>query len=213
MTLVKILIADDHDVVRSGLRSILETCPDWQVLGEAADGRDALAKTIALKPDVAIVDYGLPLMNGVEVARQIRARRPETEVLMFTMHDEDHIVQQALEAGVRAYLLKSEARQYLIPAIETLAARKPFFTGRISERLLETFLTVQGASKRSVLSPRERVVIQLIAEGRSNKEMSEILSVSIKTIEAQRASAMKKLDLGSTAALVRYAIREKIIEP
>lgn len=211
--MTRIFIADDHEVVRTGLKAILGTHDGWEIVGEAGDGKEALAKMVSCKPDVAIIDYGLPMINGIEVSRQVRARLPETEVLMFTMRDDDGVVEQALEAGVRAYLLKSDAKQYLISAIESLAARKPFFTGRISETLLDAFLKSQGRNRKSILSPRERIVVQLIAEGRTNKEMSEILNVSPKTIEAQRAAAMKKLDIDSTAGLVRYAIRERLIEP
>jgi DNA-binding NarL/FixJ family response regulator len=211
--MTKIFIADDHEVVRSGLRAILEARPDWEIAGEASDGKEAIAGLMAAKADVAILDYGLPMINGVEVARQIKARQPGIEILMFTMRDDDDVVQQALEAGVRAYLLKSDAKQYLMSAVDSLAAHRPFFTGRISETLLDVFLKSQGQGRKGLLSPRERVVVQLIAEGRSNKEMGDILNVSTKTIEAQRAAAMRKLDIDSTAGLIRYAIRERIIEP
>lgn len=211
--MTKIFIADDHEVLRAGLRSILETRVDWEVVGEAADGKEAIAKAASVKPDVAIVDYGLPIINGIEVCRQIKARIPQTEILMFTARDDDNIVQQALEAGVRAYLLKSDAKQYLLSAVDSLAMHRSFFTGQISERLLDSYLRVQGQNRKGILSPRERVVVQLIAEGRTNKEMSEILNVSTKTIEAQRAAAMRKLEIDSTAGLVRYAIRERMIDP
>jgi DNA-binding NarL/FixJ family response regulator len=211
--MTRILIADDHEVVRSGLRAILEAHEGWEVVAEARDGREAIAKAAEARPDVAIVDYSLPMMNGVEVTRQIRARVPETEVLIFTMHDSDVLVGELLEAGARAYLLKSDAKQYLIAAVESLAVHKPFFTGRVSEQLLETFLSAQSLKPDVLLSPRERGVVQLIAEGHSNREMSEILNLSIKTIETHRASAMRKLNLTSTAAIVRYAIRNRMVEP
>jgi DNA-binding NarL/FixJ family response regulator len=208
-----ILIADDHEVVRSGLRSILEGHAGWNVVAEAKDGKEAVTKTLETKPDVAIIDYALPIMNGIEATRQIRARAPKTEILIFTMHDSDAIVGQVLEAGARAFLLKSDAKQYLLAAVESLANHRPFFTGRLSEKLLEVFLSSQGHTPAAVLTPRERVVVQLIAEGHSNKKMSSILNVSVKTIETQRATAMRKLNVTSTAALVRYAIRNKLIEP
>jgi DNA-binding NarL/FixJ family response regulator len=183
------------------------------VVAEAADGKEAVAQAIEARPDVAIVDYSLPRMNGVEATRQIRARVPTTEVLIFTMHDSDALVGEVLQAGARAFLLKSDAQHYLIAAVESLAGHKPFFTGRLSEKLLETFLSAQGMQDAPLLSPRERVVVQLIAEGNSNKEMSGILNLSVKTIETHRAAAMRKLNLTSTAALVRYAIRNKLVEP
>ena len=211
--MTRILIADEHEVVRSGLRAILEAHEGWEVVAEARDGREAIAKAAEARPDVAIVDYSLPMMNGVEVTRQIRARVPETEVLIFTMHDSDALVGELLEAGARAYLLKSDAKQYLIAAVESLAVHKLFFTGRVSEQPLETFLSAQSPKTDALLSRRERGVVQLIAEGHSNREMSEILNLSIKTIETHRASAMRKLNLTSTAAIVRYAIRNKMVEP
>lgn len=210
--MVRILIADDHDIVRSGLRSIIEMREGWELVGEAPDGKAALNKAIETRPDIVIIDYSLPVLNGVEATRQIRARLPNTEILMFTMHDSDEIISQSLAAGARAYLLKSDARQYLVSAIESLAEKKPFFTGRLSEKLLDSYLHKEGKSGTSLLSPRERVVVQLIAEGNSNKQVAKILNVSIKTVETQRGSAMKKLNLSSTAALVRYAVRNKLIE-
>jgi DNA-binding NarL/FixJ family response regulator len=210
----RILIADDHEVVRSGLRSILETREGWLVVAEAADGKEAIAKAIETKPDVAIIDYSLPTMNGIEATRQIRARVPTAEVLIFTMHDSDILVGEVLQAGARAYLLKSEANQYLVSAVESLAHHKPFFTGKLSQQLLDVFLSAAQHGKPGMsLSPRERTVVQLIAEGYSNREMSEILNLSIKTIETHRAAVMRKLNVDSTAAIVRYAIRNKIVEP
>lgn len=209
----RILIADDHDVVRAGLRSVLEQRAGWQIVAEAADGREAVDKAVATKPDVAVVDYSLPLMNGVDVTRQIRMRVPRLEVLMFTVHDSEALIAEALQAGARAFLLKSEAQNHLISAVQALAGHKPFFTGAFSERLLETFLAAQTNASGPMLSARERMVVKLIAEGHSNKAMSSILSLSVKTIESHRAAAMRKLNLTSTAALVRYAIRNNLVEP
>jgi DNA-binding NarL/FixJ family response regulator len=213
VAVTRILIADDHEVVRSGLRSILEAHEGWDVVAEARDGKDAIAKAAETRPDIAIVDYSLPIMNGVEVTRQIRARVPSAEVLIFTMHDSDVLLGELLEAGARAYLLKSDAKQHLIAAVESLAVHKPFFTGRVSERLLDAFLSAHQGKADGSLSPRERVIVQLIAEGHSNKQMSEILNLSVKTIETHRAAAMRKLNVTSTAAIVRYAIRNKLVEP
>lgn len=210
--MVRILIADDHDIVRSGLRSLIEMQAGWQVAGEVADGKEAVKVALATKPDVAVLDYSLPLLNGVEVARQIRTRLPQTEVLMFTMHDSDEIIGESLSAGVHAYLLKSDARHYLIAAIAALAEHRPFFVGRLSEKLLATYLNKSGVVPKATLTSRERVVVQLIAEGHPNREIAKILNVSVKTVESQRASAMKKLNLATTAALVRYAVRSKLVE-
>jgi DNA-binding NarL/FixJ family response regulator len=208
----RILIADDHEVVRAGLRAILESHEGWEVVAEAADGKEAVARAVETSPDIAIIDYSLPVMNGIDATRLIRARVPATEVLIFTMHDSDVLVGELLESGARAYLLKSDATQYLTAAVQALVDHKPFFTGRVSEHLLNAFLSSHGKTE-SALSPRERMIVQLIAEGHGNKEMGEILNLSVKTIETHRASAMRKLNLKSTAAIVRYAVRNKLVEP
>jgi DNA-binding NarL/FixJ family response regulator len=212
MSETRILIADDHHVVRSGLRTVLEAQPGWIVVAEAGDGRDAVAKALETKPNVAIIDYSLPLLNGAEVTRQIHSRLPSVEVLIFTMHDSDSLLADILSAGARAYLLKSDANQYLIAAVTSLADHKPFFTAKVSEQLLDSYLSAHQV-KTDELSPRERVIVQLIAEGHSNRDMSEALGLSLKTIESHRASLMRKLKLKSTAAIVRYAIRNRFVEP
>ena len=211
--MTRILIADDHEIARSGLRLILEAHAGWTVVAEAADGKAAIVKALEFKPDVAILDYSIPLVNGVEATRQIRKRNPQIEVLIFTMHDSETLVGEVLDAGARAYLLKSDAKEHLISAIEALAVHKPFFSGQVSEKLLETYLLAQKGRLGAVLSPRERGVVQLIAEGHTNKAISAILDLNIKTIESHRAAAMRKLNITSTAGIVRYAIRNKLIEP
>jgi DNA-binding NarL/FixJ family response regulator len=210
--MVRILIADDHEVVRSGLRKILEAQPNWEVVGEAGDGREAISKAAEVKPDIAVLDYSLPLVNGIEATRQIRARLPKTEVLIFTMHDNETLIQELLKAGARGYLLKSDAKRHLIAAVESLAAHKPFFTAKVSEALLDSFLARPGRDG-SALTNRERGVVQLIAEGYTNKQIANLLNISLKTVETHRAAIMRKLNLSSSAALVRYAIRNKIVEP
>lgn len=209
--MTRILIADDHDVVRSGVRAILAARADWEVVGEAADGKSAIGMALATRPDVVILDYGLPLVNGVEAARQIRARIPGTEILIFTMHDTDALVRDVLEAGARGFLLKSDARQMLMSAVESLANHRPFFTGKVSETLLDNYLS-KSTDDHAVLSSREKSVIQLIAEGKANKQIADILSISTKTVETHRATAMRKLNLETTAGLIRYAIRNKLVE-
>jgi len=207
--MTRILVADDHDVVRSGLRAILEAQEGWVVVAEAANGQEAVERAIETKPDIAILDYSLPIANGAEVTRQLRVRLPEIEVLIFTMHESEDVVLDLLSAGAKGYLLKSDARRFLIAAVDSLAAHKPFFTGKVSEALLETYL---ANNRGTILSPRERAVVQLIAEGKSNKAVGDVLAISQKTVESHRAAAMRKLNLDSTAALVRYAVRNKLVE-
>jgi len=209
--ITRMLIADDHEVVRSGLRNILDAQTRFEVVAEAADGREAVQKAVETKPDVAVVDYSLPLINGIEATRQIRARSPKTEILIFTMHDNETLIQELLKAGARGFLLKSDAKLNLINAIEALAVHKPYFTARVSEALLDSFLS-RRAHERSALTHRERGVVQLIAEGYTNKQIAALLNISLKTVETHRASIMRKLNLSSSAGLVRYAIRNRIVE-
>ena len=208
--LIRILIADDHEIVRLGLRSILDAQPNWEVVAEAADGKQAIARAMETRPDVAVIDYSLPLINGIEVTRQLRSRLPATEVLIFTMHDSEMLVDELLTAGARGYLLKSDATDYLVRAVEAVAAHKPFFTDQVSEILLHSYRT---SRRPSILTPREREVVQLIAEGCTNKQIARILRLSIKTVESHRSAVMHKLNLSSSASLVRYALRNKFMEP
>ncbi|WP_457093257.1 response regulator [Microvirga sp. P5_D2] len=209
--MTRILIADDHDVVRSGVRTILEGHGGWEIVGEARDGKEAIDRALATRPDIVVIDYGLPLINGVEVTRQIRSRLPGVEVLVFTMHDTDSLIRDVLEAGARGFLLKSDAMQFLVAAVESLTAHKPFFTGKVSQTLLETYLA-KGSVDASALTSREKAVVQLIAEGKTSKQIADILSISTKTVETHRATALRKLNLDTTAALIRYAIRNKIVD-
>jgi DNA-binding NarL/FixJ family response regulator len=206
----RILIADDHPIVRSGIRAVLAAQPTWQVVAEAADGEDAVAKALQTAPDVAIVDYALPRLNGIEVTRQIREKLSRTEVLIFTMHDNDALVGELLKAGGRGFLLKSEGGSNLIAAVRSLASHAPFFTGRVSEALIRSF-TWRPRGETSALSARERQVIQLIAEGCTSKEVARLLNISHKTVDTHRAAIMRKLQLGSPVALVRYAVRNKLV--
>ncbi len=209
--MTRILIADDHVVVRLGLRQIIETHSGWHVVAEAENGKDAIAKSLETKPDVAVLDYSLPLMNGCDATKQILARLPKTEILIFTMHDSECLFNELLRDGAHGYLLKTDARKYLIRAVETLAMHRPFFTGTASEVLLESYRR-RPERVRSVLTDRERGVVQLIAEGNTNKQVANKLGISLKTVETHRASIMRKLNLLSSAALVRYAVRNNIVQ-
>jgi DNA-binding NarL/FixJ family response regulator len=209
--MLRILIADDHEVVRYGLQQILEAQANWQVVAEVGDGKEAVSKAIETKPDICIVDYSLPLMNGLEVTRQIRATVPKSEILIFTMHDNEMLVQELLQAGAKGYVLKSDAGAHLIEAVTALASHRPFFTKKVSDALLDVYLA-RPEKVSSVITSRERTVVQLIAEGHSNKEVARVLNISLKTVETHRATIMRKLQVTSSADLVRYAIRNKIIE-
>ena len=211
MTLLSILIADDHAVVRAGLRTLLESRTRWQVCAEAADGRDAVEKAAKHKPHIAILDIGMPLLNGVEVTRQIRKASPTTEILILTMHESDDLVQQVVEAGARGYILKDEADRALLDAVQALSLHKPYFSVRVSEAASTTDASDSARPSRSRLTPREREILQLLAEGKSNKEVASLLSISVNTAEAHRANIMLKLDFHSLAELIMYAIRNNII--
>jgi DNA-binding NarL/FixJ family response regulator len=207
-----ILIADDHAVVRAGLRTLLESRTRWQVCAEAADGRDAVEKAAKHKPHIAILDIGMPLLNGVETARQIRKASPATEILILTMHESDDLVQQVVEAGARGYILKDEADRVLLDAVHALSQHRPFFSTRVSEAAGNTDSPENAKSSRSRLTPREREILQLLAEGKSNKEVASLLNISVNTAEAHRANIMLKLDFHSLAELVMYAVRNNIIQ-
>ena len=217
-TPLRILIADDHDVMRQGTRSVVEQQPGWEVCGVASNGREAVAQATELKPDIVIMDMTMPELNGLDAAVQIKRHEPRTEILMFTAHESDDLIRDAFEAGVKSFILKSEAHQLLVEAIESLALHKPFFTDKVSEILFSKMLErAEGHGDATAsgerLTLREREIVQLIAEGKSNKQVAEALGISIRTAETHRASVLRKLKLDSVASLVRYAIRNKIIEP
>ena len=214
---VRILIADDHHVVRTGLRALLESKSGWQVCAAATNGREAVEQAGQLKPDVAVLDIGMPLLNGVEATRQIRKLSPHTEILILTMHDSELLVHEVLEAGAHGYILKDDADRNLIAAVDALRRHKPFLSPRVSDAVSKTVQhTGEGfatqRSSRSRLTPREREIVQLLAEGKSNKEVAAVLGISVKTAETHRANIMLKLDFHSVTELVRYAVRNKIIQ-
>jgi DNA-binding NarL/FixJ family response regulator len=217
LTLLNILIADDHEIFRDGLKNRLEQHAGWQVSGAAANGRQAVELARTLQPDVAVLDISMPELNGIEATRQIRKVSAQTEVLILTMQESEGLVRDVLAAGARGFVLKTDAGRLLVAAVEALAQRKPFFTGKVSELVLGGFLDPDRAARASGeagrLSPREREITQMLAESRSNKEIAVKLGVSVKTIDAHRANVMRKLNLHSVTELVRYAIREKLIEP
>jgi DNA-binding NarL/FixJ family response regulator len=213
---LRILLADDHEIARRGLRALLEAEAGWQVAAEAANGREAVALARELRPDVAILDIGMPELNGLEAARRIRGAAPRTEVLILTLYDCERVIREALTAGARGYVLKSDAGRDLVRAVAALARHQPFFTARVAELLLEAFLSGAasgGELPPSRLTPREREILQLLSEGRSNRQIAERLGIRAKTVAAHRANLMRRLDLHSLSELVRYAVRNRVVQP
>ena len=213
---LRILVVDDHAVVRRGVRALLESHAGWEVCGEATNGRDAVEETLRLRPDIVVMDLSLPGLNGLDATRRILQDAPGTEVLVLTMHHSEELARDALQAGARGYVLKRDADEDLIAAVESLRQHKPFLTGAVTEFVLDDYLkrgANQDDSAPAAVTAREREIIQLVAEGQSNKEAASTLGVSVKTIEAHRANIMRKLHLRSVSDLVRYAIRNKIVLP
>jgi DNA-binding NarL/FixJ family response regulator len=211
---VRILVADDHQVVRTGLRALLESKSGWQVCAEAGNGREAVEKAGQLKPDVAVLDIAMPLLNGVEATRQIRKASPQTEILILTMHDSELLIQEVMEAGAHGYILKDDADRNLIAAVDALRQHKPYLSARVSDAVSTAMGdgAASGHSSRNRLTPREREILQLLAEGKSNKEIAGYLGISVKTAETHRANIMLKMDFHSITELVRYAVRNKITQ-
>jgi DNA-binding NarL/FixJ family response regulator len=211
---LRILLADDHEVVRQGLRALIERRPEWEVCGEAADGRSAVALAEKAQPDVAVVDFGMPELNGLEAARQIRRAVPACEILLFTGTDDEELIHKIFAAGARSYILKKDMTHHLVAAIEALSQHKHYFTGPVSEVLFARYIdgTPAHNGEGTELTPREREIVQLLAEGKSNKEVAATLGISVKTVETHRAAIMRKLRCDSFAELVRYAIRHKMVQ-
>lgn len=220
---IQILLADDHEVVRKGLRALLESHPGWKVIAEATDGREAVEKARDMHPDVAIVDIGMPSLNGLEATRQIVKKAPRTRVLVLTMHDTNPLIQQVVKAGARGYVLKSDVASDLVSAVDALCRDQTFFTSKVSQIILDRYVgkpagaegvpgTESVPDSDSPLTPREREVVQLLAEGKSSKEVAAVLGISVKTAETHRINLMRKLDCHSVAEVVRYAVRNLIAE-
>ena len=210
--MLRILIADDHEIVRKGVRDVIDGHPGWQVCAEAADGQQALGLALSHKPDIAILDVALPLLNGVVLARHLHKECPATRVLLFTMHDDDETVRSGLAAGARGYVLKSDSENHLEAAISALGANRPYFSSSVSELLLDAALNERKHSKLESFTTRELEVAQLIAEGNNNKQIARLLNISIKTVESHRAAAMRKAGVRSGAAFVRFAIKHNLIQ-
>ena len=215
---LRILIADDHEVVRRGLSALLQSHEGWEVCGDAKDGREAVEKARELKPDIVILDVGMPNLNGLAATRKLLQQDPQQKVIVLTITDSDHVVREALDAGARGFVLKSDAARDLVSAVEALQRNRMFFTPRVNDMVLAGFLDkgYNGSSGESPklpkLTPREREVIQLLAEGKSSKEVASALNLSTKTAETHRSNIMRKLDIHSIRDLVVYAVKNEIIQ-
>jgi DNA-binding NarL/FixJ family response regulator len=209
MTPLRILVAVDHDLLRRGIKSLLEDQRGWEVCGEARTGIEAVSRAEQLQPDVAILDITMPQLNGLDATRKIRKASWQTEILLLSVQYSDRLVQDSFEAGALGYLLKSDSGQHLVKAVETLALHRPFYTARAKEALLAQF----NSAPATDLTPREREILQLISEGKATREIAALLSLSVKTIEFHRSNIMRKLNAHKVSELVRYAVRNRIIEP
>jgi DNA-binding NarL/FixJ family response regulator len=214
---LRILIADDHDIVRRGLKALLSLRPDWVVCGEATTGREAVALAEQRRPDIVVMDIGMPGLNGLEAARKIRKALPKTQVMILSVHYSSELVRGVVDSGAHAYLLKSDADSDLLIAVEALAQNRSFFTSGAAQVLIDGFCGAASGPRTSPmhksLSAREREIVQLVAEGSSSKEVAVTLGISVKTAETHRANIMRKLEMHSVSDLVRYAVKNEIIEP
>jgi DNA-binding NarL/FixJ family response regulator len=218
MSALRILIADDHEVVRAGVRSLLESQPDCEICGEAATGRQVVALAQQLKPDVAIMDITMPELNGLEATRQIRKVAPTVQVLILSVHESEELVREIIDAGAHGYVLKSDAGRELAAAMHALRKQETFFTSRVAQIALRAYRNKKPNGDAppppgGVLTPREREVLQLLAEGKSNKETASALGIGVMTVETHRSNIMHKLGAHSVAELVHYAVRQKIVIP
>ncbi len=211
--MLRILLADDHEVVRRGVSEIISANPAWEVVGEAADGDTAFDMALKLRPDIAVLDVSLPHMNGVTLTRRLKQEAPEISVLLFTMRDDDETVNEGLAAGAKGYILKTDTQQHLSAAISAIGARRPYFSPWVSELLLDGLVQDRKRSRLKTFTVRELEVAQLIAEGQSNKAIARDLNISVKTVETHRASAMRKAGVRTAGEFVRFAIKQHLITP
>ncbi len=209
----RILLADDHVLMRRGMRSLLETEEDWEVCGEAATGREAVELAVNLKPDIAVLDLSMPELNGLEAAREIQQKVPQTEVLIFTMHETEELMREVLASGARGCVLKTDIEQHLVAAVRAVLQHSLYFSSKASQTL-KGVLNKDGGDPAApdALTEREREIVQLLAQAKSNKEIAAALDISVRTVETHRATIMRKLEINSIVELVHYAVRKKLIE-
>lgn len=215
---LRILIADDHELVRRGVRTLLEAEPGWSVVAEASDGQEALEKAKETKPEIVVLDISMPRLSGLETARRFKSMFPQVKVLMLTVHDSERLALEVLNAGARGYVTKSDTARDLVNAIEALRRDKTFFTARVDRIILDSFLDGRPSKKVKEmqveqLTSRQREIVQLLAEGKTSKDVSALLNLSVKTVETHRANIMKRLGCHSVSELVRYAVRNNIVQP
>jgi len=213
----RILVVDDHDVVRRGVVSVLASRPEWEICGECRNGREAVAAAAEMKPDIVIMDVSMPDMNGIEATRQILKDNSHIQVLVLTMHDSEHMARRVFAAGARGYVLKNDAGAELVPAVEAVQQRRPYFSPKVAEAMLRHFAVQPGPESAGgetveLLTAREREIVQLVVEGKPSREIAALLNITTKTVETHRSNIMSKLELRSIPELVRYAIRNHIVE-
>ena len=214
---LRILIADDHEIVRRGLKALLSSRPDWIVCAEASTGRDVVALAEQHRPDIVVMDISMPGLNGLEATRKIRKVLPKTQVVILSIHYSEQLVREVVDSGARAYVLKSDASRDLLAAVEAVTSNRPFFTAGATRILIDGFCkpasVAQAPLMRKSLSAREREIVQLLAEGKTSKEIAVVLCISVKTAETHRSNIMRKLEMHSVSELVRYAVKNHMIEP
>ena len=209
---MRLMVVDDHELVRHGIRALIERVPDWTLCAEAGDGQAALRVAAEARPDIVVLDISMPRLGGLDLITALKKQNPGVEVLVLTMHDSERIVAQALRAGARGYLLKSESGEKLLEARAALSRHKTYFSSAVSETLLQSYLHSDSPAGDEQLTPRERQIVKLVAEGNSNKRIALILKVSIKTVETHRSAAMRKIGAKSSAELALYAARNELVQ-
>jgi DNA-binding NarL/FixJ family response regulator len=209
---MRVMLVDDHEIVRQGIRSLIETNPDWTICAEASDGQAALKAIEEVQPDLIVLDVSMPNMSGLDVIIQIKKLLPDVEILVLTMHDSERIVAESLRAGARGYLLKSESGDKLLEALTAVSRHRTYFSPVVSETLLKFYCDSESGHEHEQLTPRQRQIVKLVAEGNSNKRIAHILKIGVKTVETHRSEAMRRIGAKSSADLTLYAARNELVQ-